>query len=106
MKYLALLNLILLVGSMAGMAAPADPTLILPSSNTVNVGYAPPLKVRVSEPGSGNLTVRYYGRLGYESPAAFAALHGPFPASVGLRPPSAGNGQTENENINSNQCLD
>jgi len=53
---------------MAGIAAPAAPTLIFPSSNTVNVGYAPPLKVRVSEPGSTNLTVRYYGRLA-KSPA-------------------------------------
>jgi prepilin-type N-terminal cleavage/methylation domain-containing protein len=29
-----------------------------------------------------------------------------FPAPVGLRPPSAGNGQRTNENLNSNQCSD
>jgi len=68
MKHVASLSLALLIGTMAGVSAPADPTLIFPASNTVNVGHAPPLKVRVSEPGSGNLTVRYYGRLA-KSPA-------------------------------------
>ena len=34
--------------------------------------------------------VRPHSRLRYESPAAFAARHGPFPALVGLRPPPQG----------------
>lgn len=50
--------------------------------------------------------VRPHSRLGYESPAVFAAQSCPFPAPVGLRPPSTGNGQSNNENINSNQCSD
>lgn len=51
-------------------------------------------------------TVRPHSRLGYESPAAFAARICPCPAPVGLRPPSAGHGQRNKENLNSNQCLD
>lgn len=50
--------------------------------------------------------VRPHSRLGYESPAVFAARSCPFPVPVGLRPPSTGNGQRNNENLNSNQCLD
>jgi transposase InsO family protein len=49
---------------------------------------------------------RPHSRLGYESPAAFAARSRPFPAPVGLRPPCAGNGQRTDENINSNQSRD
>lgn len=50
--------------------------------------------------------IRPHSKLGYESPAAFAARQSPFPVPVGLRPPSTGNGQQTEENINSNQCLD
>ena len=50
--------------------------------------------------------VRPHSRLGYESPAVFAARSCPSPAPVGLRPPCAGDGQRTDENINSNQCLD
>jgi len=46
---------------------------------------------------------RPHSRLGYESPAVFAARSGPSPAPVGLRPPYAGDGQRAEENINSNQ---
>ena len=46
--------------------------------------------------------VRPHSRLGYESPAVFAARSCPSPALVGLRPPYAGDGQRTNENINSN----
>ncbi|NDB52356.1 MAG: IS3 family transposase [Nitrosopumilaceae archaeon] len=41
--------------------------------------------------------VRPHSRLGYESPAVFAARFCPSPAPVGLRPPSAGDGQRENQ---------
>jgi putative transposase len=50
--------------------------------------------------------VRPHSRLGYESPAMFAARNCPLPVPVGLRPPSTGNGQSNNENINSKPCLD
>ena len=50
--------------------------------------------------------IRPHSRLGYESPAMFAARSCPFPAPVGLRPPSAGNGQGTNDNISSNQSQD
>ncbi len=50
--------------------------------------------------------VRPHSRLGYESPAMFAAGSCPCPVPVGLRPPSTGHGQRTNENLNSNQCLD
>jgi transposase InsO family protein len=50
--------------------------------------------------------IRPHSKLGYESLAEFAARGYPFPAPVGLRPPSAGNGQRTNENLNSNQCSD
>ena len=50
--------------------------------------------------------VRPHSRLGYDSPAMFAARIGPCPAPVGLRPPSAGHGQGTNKNINSNQSHD
>jgi len=38
-------------------------------------------------------------RLGYQSPAQFAEQLGPSPAPVGLRPPSAGDGQQQTENV-------
>ena len=50
--------------------------------------------------------IRPHSRLGYESPAMFAARNCPFPAPVGLRPPSTGYGQRTNETINSTQCSD
>jgi transposase InsO family protein len=50
--------------------------------------------------------LRPHSRLGYESPAAFAARNRPCPAVVGLRPPGAGHGQANSETINSNQCSD
>ena len=50
--------------------------------------------------------IRPHSRLGYDSPAMFAARSCPCPAPVGLHPPSAGHGQRNNENINSNQCSD
>jgi putative transposase len=50
--------------------------------------------------------VRPHSRLGYDSPAMFAARICPCPAPVGLRPPSAGHGQGTNKNINSNQSHD
>src|SRR5674476_491580 len=50
--------------------------------------------------------VRPHSRLGYESPAMFAARNCPSPAPVGLRPPSAGDGQRTNENINSTMSQD
>ena len=49
---------------------------------------------------------RPHSRLGYESPAVFAARSCPFPAPVGLRPSSAGNGQSNNENISSTMSQD
>ena len=49
---------------------------------------------------------RPHSRLGYESPAQYAARFCPSPAPVGLRPPSTGDGQTENEQLTSNQTLD
>jgi putative transposase len=50
--------------------------------------------------------VRPHSRLGYESPAAFAARSCPSPAPVGLRPPCAGDGQRTDKNINSNLSQD
>ena len=50
--------------------------------------------------------VRPHSRLGYESPAIFAAQSDPSPAPVGLRPPSAGDGQRTNKNINSTRSQD
>ena len=44
--------------------------------------------------------VRPHSRLGYESPAVYAARSCPSPAPVRLRPPSAGDGQRNNKNIN------
>ena len=49
---------------------------------------------------------RPHSRLGYESPAVFAARSCPSPAPVGLRPPSAGDGQRTNKNINSTMSQD
>ena len=40
-------------------------------------------------------------KLGYLSPARFAAQLNPSPAPVGLRPPFAGDGQTQNPKIHS-----
>ncbi len=39
---------------------------------------------------------RPHSRFGYLSPARFAAQISPSPAPVGLRPPSAGDGQNQN----------
>jgi len=50
--------------------------------------------------------VRPHSRLGYESPAVFAARSCPSPAPVGLRPPYAGDGQRTNKNINSTVSQD
>lgn len=50
--------------------------------------------------------VRPHSRLGYESPAIFAARSCPAPAPVGLRPPYAGAGQRTNKNINSTMSQD
>jgi transposase InsO family protein len=50
--------------------------------------------------------VRPHSRLGYESPAVFAARSCPSPAPVGLRPPCAGDGQGTNKNINSTMPQD
>jgi transposase InsO family protein len=50
--------------------------------------------------------VRPHSKLGYESPAMFAARSCPLPAPVGLRPPYAGSGQKTDKNINSNQSQD
>jgi transposase InsO family protein len=50
--------------------------------------------------------VRPHSRLGYESPAVFAARSCPAPAPVGLRPPSTGDGQRTNKNINSTMSQD
>jgi len=45
--------------------------------------------------------VRPHSRLGYESPAVFAARSCPSPAPVGLCPPCAGDGQETSKNITS-----
>jgi putative transposase len=50
--------------------------------------------------------VRPHSRLGYESPAVFAARSCPSPAPVGLRPLSAGDGQRTNKNITSTVSQD
>ena len=50
--------------------------------------------------------IRPHSRLGYESPAMFAARICPSPAPVGLRPPSTGDGQGTEKTTASNQCLD
>jgi len=42
---------------------------------------------------------RPHSRLGYASPAQFAAQRNPSPAPVGLRPPSAGDGQKQDTAI-------
>ena len=49
---------------------------------------------------------RPHSKLGYESPVAFAARIGPFPSAVGLRPPCAGNGQTEQNQTTSTKSPD
>ena len=43
--------------------------------------------------------LRPHSRLGYLSPARFAAQLSPSPAPVGLRPPSAGDGQNQNHKL-------
>ena len=50
-------------GTLLVTGAPAPPLLLSPASNAVNVSTSPTLQVKVSEPGSGPLTVRFYGRL-------------------------------------------
>ena len=49
---------------------------------------------------------RPHSRLGYASPAEYAARICPSPAPVGLRPPSTRDGQTEKKTTTSNLCLD
>ena len=49
--------------------------------------------------------LRPHSKLGYKSPAVFAARSCPSPP-VGLRPPSAGDGQATNKNINSTLSQD
>lgn len=49
---------------------------------------------------------RPHSRLGYESPADFAARICPSPAPVGLRPPSTRDGQTKSKTTTSNQSPD
>ena len=49
---------------------------------------------------------RPHSRLGYASPAEYAARICPSPAPVGLRPPSTRDGQTEKKTTTSKQCLD
>ena len=48
---------------------------------------------------------RPHSKLGYASPAEYAARICPSPVPVGLRPPSNGDGQTEKKTTTSNQCL-
>jgi putative transposase len=50
--------------------------------------------------------VRPHSRLGYDSPAVFAARSCPSPAPFGLRPHSAGDGQRTNKNITSTMSQD
>jgi len=50
--------------------------------------------------------LRPHSRLGYLSPARFVAQLCPSPAPVGLRPPSAKDGQNQNENITSTKSSD
>jgi putative transposase len=49
---------------------------------------------------------RPHSRLGYLSPARFAAQQSPSLTPVGLRPPSIRDGQNQNQNITSNQSSD
>ena len=49
---------------------------------------------------------RPHSRLGYDSPAVFAARSCPSPAPFGLRPHSAGDGQRTNKNITSTMSQD
>jgi len=49
---------------------------------------------------------RPHSRLGYQSPVRFASQHSPSPASVGLRPPCAGDGQNANEQATSTTATD
>ena len=50
--------------------------------------------------------LRPHSKLGYESPARFAAQICPTPAPVRLRPPSTGVGQTDQKQTTSNQSSD
>lgn len=49
---------------------------------------------------------RPHSKLGYESPAGFAARICPSPSPVGLRPPYAGDGQAENKQTTSTKSPD
>ena len=49
---------------------------------------------------------RPHSKLGYASPAEYAARIGPSLVAVGLRPPFTWDGQTERKTTTSNQCLD
>lgn len=50
--------------------------------------------------------LRPHSRLGYQSPARFAAQLSPSLTPVGLRPPSVRDGQNQNQNITSTQSSD
>ncbi len=63
MKISTCSSLVLAVGILQAAADPAPPLLVAPANNAVNVGTSPSLRVTVSEPNSGKLTVRFYGRL-------------------------------------------
>jgi hypothetical protein len=63
MKKTTCLWLVLWAGILRAFANPSPPTLVSPGSNAVGVSTSPLLQVGVSEPGNGNLTVRFYGRL-------------------------------------------
>ena len=56
-------SLVLGAGTLLLTADPAPPLLVSPASNAINVSTSPTLQVKVSEPGNGVLTVRFYGRL-------------------------------------------
>jgi putative transposase len=49
---------------------------------------------------------RPHSRLGYQSPARFASRQSPSPPTVGLRPPSVGDGQTPNPSATSTTAPD
>jgi hypothetical protein len=71
MRTTACLSLILGAGLLQVAADPAPPALVSPASNAVEVNTSPTLQVNVSEPGNGNLTVRFYGRLAVNPGADF-----------------------------------
>ncbi len=92
MKTVTRLCLVLGLGTLHVAGDPAPPVLVSPASNAVNVSTSPTLQVHVSEPGNGNLTVRFYGRLAVNPGPDFtiaalpdsqyysSSLHGGLPA--------------------------